>query len=286
MNRVTDYKKIEELYYADLSKRKHKSYGYQTLKEIYQEKFEEALGCDLKTLLCASFDKLLEISLPPEMRSEIEEVFDYQGKYQKHISAIFKKHLDIHTCYYCNIDFINVFKVGNKSSKGGYTLDHVKNKSTYPHLALSLYNFIPSCYICNSNLKRDEDIGDLSPTSSLFAFDEKVKFKTFITNKNLQIETQEDFELFLKEDFSDEYAKYIEVFELNGRYAYHKYKVLELINKRKAYPDSRIKELAKLAQKTEEEVKQDIFGEYLPNELHKRSLSKLIKDIMKELHIF
>ena len=51
-----------------------------------------------------------------------------------------------------------------------------------------------------------------------------------------------------------------------------------MINKRKEYPNSRIKELAKLTEKTEEEVKQDLFGEYLfDDDLHKRPLSKLIK---------
>jgi len=66
---------------------------------------------------------------------------------------------------------------------------------------------------------------------------------------------------------------------------YHKYKVIELITKRKQYPDTRIKELALLTQKTVEEVKQDLFGEYIFEEkdLHKRPLSKLIKDIAQEL---
>jgi len=155
-------------------------------------------------------------------------------------------------------------------------------------LALSLYNIVPACYICNSKLKKSNDIGDLPPTASNFDFDERVKFKTFMKNKNLQIKDVEDFELLLKEDFSDIYTKYIEVFELNGRYEYHKYKVIEMINKRKQYPDSRIKELALLTQKTEEEVKQDLFGEYIfeSKDLHKRPLSKLIKDIAQELGLY
>jgi len=41
----------------------------------------------------------------------------------------------------------------------------------------------------------------------------------------------------------------------------------------------------RLTQKTEEEVKQDLFGEYLfeDDNLHKRPLSKLTRDISKEL---
>lgn len=37
------------------------------------------------------------------------------------------------------------------------TLDHFYPKSIYPHLALTLCNLIPSCYSCNSSLKRDDD---------------------------------------------------------------------------------------------------------------------------------
>ena len=105
--------------------------------------------------------------------------------------------------------------------------------------------------------------------------------------QNLQIDNQDDFELLLKEDFPDSYNKYIEVFELDGRYTYHKTKVIEMINKRKEYPDSCIKELVKLTQKTEEEVKQDLFGECLfeDDNLYKRRLSKLIRDISRELDL-
>ncbi|MFZ2890471.1 hypothetical protein, partial [Sulfuricurvum sp.] len=123
----------------------------------------------------------------------------------------------------------------------------------------------------------------VAPTSQKFDFDDKVKFKTFLSNPNLQVDEEADIELFLKEDFSDKYQNYLQVLELDGRYDYHKYKVIEMIQKRKDYPDSRIKELAKLTQKTEEEVKQDLFGIYLKEDLHKRPLSKLIKDISEEL---
>ena len=104
-------------------------------------------------------------------------------------------------------------------------------------------------------------------------------------NKNLQIDEERDFALLLKEDFSTDYQEYIKNLMLDGRYEYHKYKVIEMINKRKEYPDSRIVELAHLTHKTREEVKQDLFGEYLfaDEDLHKRPLSKLIKDISTEL---
>lgn len=144
---------------------------------------------------------------------------------------------------------------------------------------------MPTCYICNSKLKKEHDIGECVPTSSAFNFDDKVKFKTFMSNPTLQIDSVDDFGLLLKEDFTNIYTKYIDVLALEGRYEYHKYKVIEMIQKRKKYPDSRINELAVLTEKTEEQVKQDLFGEYLfeDDTLHKRPLSKLIKDISIEL---
>lgn len=287
MIKIAYKENIIKSYYDDLSKRKYKNEENKTLEEIYSEKFKEKFGCELSDLLYSSFEELETIKerLGKMSDDEVKQFFNYETKYQPIISKFFEKYVEVHTCYYCNIDSINVFNDFKGNLKNGFTLDHVFDKASYPYLALSLYNFVPSCYVCNSKLKRSQQIDNVSPTSSTFDFDETVKFKTFMQNPNLQIETKEDFNLLLKEDFSDIYQKYIEVFELNGRYEYHKYKVIEMINKRKEYPDSRIKELATLTQKTEEEVKHDLFSEYLfeDGNLHRQPLSKLTRDISKEL---
>ncbi len=274
-----------EAYYEDIAHRKFRDENNKTLETIYNEQFKDAIGVDLKSLLCGAFELLPKIELDDTQKECMKIIFNYQDKFQKHIFDLFKKHLKIHTCYYCNIDFINIFKKTNKNLLTGYTLDHIVNKAKYPYLALSLCNLIPTCYICNSKLKKEHDIGECVPTSSTFNFDDKVKFKTFMSNPTLQIDSVDDFGLLLKEDFTNIYTKYIDVLALDGRYGYHKYKVIEMIHKRKEYPDSRIKELAVLTEKTEEQVKQDLFGEYLfeDDTLHKRPLSKLIKDISIEL---
>ena len=287
MIKIAYKENIRKSYYDDLSKKKYQNEDNKTLEEIYNKKFKKRFGCELSDLLYGSFEELEVIKehLGEISDDEVKKLFNYEAKYQPIISKFFEKYVEVHTCYYCNIDSINVFNDFKGESKNGFTLDHVIDKESYPYLALSLYNLVPSCYICNSKLKRSQQIDNVSPTSLTFDFDEKVKFKTFMQNKNLQIEDKEDFDLLLKEDFSDIYQKYIKVFELDGRYEYHKYKVIEMINKRKEYPDSRIKELAKLTEKTEEDVKQDLFGEYLftDDNLHKRPLSKLVRDISKEL---
>ncbi|CUV65538.1 conserved hypothetical protein [Sulfurovum sp. enrichment culture clone C5] len=284
-------------YYALFAKFKIQSDSFETYYNTHLK--SELNDYSLRDIVCGDFEKLVEIknSIGEKYVSEnniVKEVFNYDkaksvkitpkiSKLQPKIAKFFEDNIEVHTCYFCNIEFINKFST-SKKTKNGFTLDHFMDKGTYPYLALSLYNLVPSCYVCNSSkVKGTQTIGGVAPTSQKFDFDDKVKFKTFLSNSNLQVDEEADIELFLKEDFSDKYQHYLQVLELDGRYGYHKYKVIEMIQKRKDYPDSRIKELAKLTQKTEEEVKQDLFGIYLKEDLHKRPLSKLIKDISKEL---
>ncbi len=288
MIKIAYKKNITQIYYDNLANREFQKENNKTLKELFDEKFKTEFDCTLEDLLYGSFEKLQEIKDrlgDMSKRDDVKELFNYETKFQKHISKFFEQYVEVHTCYFCNIEFINTFMTKDEKIKNGFTLDHYIDKGKYPYLALSLYNLIPSCYTCNSKVKRVHSVETLSPASTHFDFDNKVKFKTFMQNRNLQIDCEDDFALLLKEDFSDIYKQYIDVFELDGRYKYHKYKVIEMINRRKEYPDSRIKELALLTQKTEEEVKQDLFSEYLfeDDNLHKRPLSKLVKDIFSEL---
>jgi len=300
MIQVSYSSNIKDEYYDIIAKSKMQKYENRTFESYYNQYVKSKIGgYELKDLLCSDYERLIEIKVEIKTKYSsknniIKQLFNYDkaksktiipklSKLQPKISSFFQDKVDIDTCYFCNIEFINKFKNAKGDIKNGFTLDHYIDKGKYPFLALSLYNLIPSCYTCNSKVKGTDEIDNLSPSSSKFNFNEKVKFTTFIENPNLTIENEKDFRLLLKENFSSNYQKYIDIFLLNERYEYHKYKVIEMINKRKDYPDSRIKELANLTQKTEEEVKQDIFGKYLNEDLHKRPLSKLIKDISQEL---
>ncbi|WP_399630159.1 hypothetical protein [Sporosarcina sp. SG10008] len=62
-------------------------------------------------------------------------------------------------CPYCNAQFTFTVKrdleIENEPFSIRPHLDHFFAKSIHPMLALSVYNLIPSCYTCNSSLKRD-----------------------------------------------------------------------------------------------------------------------------------
>ena len=300
MIQVSYSSNIENEYYKIIAQSKMQQYKNRTFESYYNQYVKSKIGgYELKDLLCGDYEKLLEIKdeLKTKYSSKnniVKQLFNYDkakskiitpklSKLQPKISKFIQDKVGVDTCYFCNIEFINKFKNIDGKIKNGFTLDHYIDKGKYPFLALSLYNLIPSCYTCNSKVKGTDEINNLSPSSSKFDFNERVKFRTFMENDNLQIVDERDFRLLLKENFSDKYREYIDGFLLNERYEYHKYKVIEMINKRKEYSNSRIKELANLTRKTEEEVKQDLFGEYLSEDLHKRPLSKLIKDISQEL---
>ena len=291
---------LEDIYYDKIVKSKTDKFKGLTFEEYYNKYYKKILIYELKEILCGDFNKIVEIKNFHKNKykndNTIKKFFNYDkakstkfipliSKLQPKISKFFQENIEVHTCYYCNIDFINTFKKNNET-KNAFTLDHVLAKADFPFLALSLYNLVPSCYVCNSKVKDSKiPFDDFSPTNKDFDFDERVKFKSFISNINLQIEKEEDFYIKLIENYSNKYDKYIESLNLNDRYDYHKYKVLEMIQKRREYPDSRIKELSDLTKKTQEEIKQDLFAIYTSEDLHKRPLSKLIKDISEELDL-
>ena len=82
----------------------------------------------------------------------------------------------------------------------------------------------------------------------------------------------------------------IETFRLNDIYQNHKDIVQELIQKREIYPDSYIDELLQEYEGTLFNNREDILrlitcGYVDDKDLHKRPLSKLIKDISEELEL-
>lgn len=304
-----------------------------------------------KEVLLLPFDKLLAIFKSfPELKVEKDDngkkiksiyqtTFDYE-KLQLKIAKFFmgnSKELNLKTCYFCNIDYINTFdnsfdedilyilqngdekelkslngidkraikiieyrnkndinciddiekvngigkqtieKVQNtKIIKNHFTLDHFLPKAKCPLLALSLYNFVPSCYACNSKFKKEEELLEtyLSPSSKDFSVDKDMKFKFYYKDKI----DKKDFNLELV--YPEKIAKYINVFKLKGRYSFHKSEAEELIQKQEEYSDSRIDEIANILEIPSAQVKNDIFGkELFEGDAQDKSFTKLKRDI-------
>lgn len=261
---------------------------------------------ELKKLILEKPNVLIEeigkIKSKTVLNEIIKDIFNYSGKFQSDvITPFFTENFDFRTCFYCNKDFITNFDADKKVST--FQLDHFFDKATYPYLALSFYNLIPSCYVCNAKVKGSENTFEHNPKSKLkkfsnetciapndekFDFHQKVKFKLLLDDscKNLHIKSKDDIDITLKENYSDMYDKYIEIFKLNERYKAHKDIVFDMIQKAELYPESRLKELQDLTGIPFQEIKKDIFNLIDENEdLSKQPFSKLIVDMSKELGI-
>jgi len=251
----------------------------------------------LKTKIKLKNDKEKKVFIY-DIKEKIKEVFKYDKFQTKYITPFFTEKLEVSTCYYCNKDFILNFNAPKKTST--FQLDHFYDKGKYPYLALSFYNLIPSCSTCNSSkvkgskdcFKYDKRIGNFEnetckiPNHKDFDFDQKVKFKLFLHKncKDLNIKSKDDIDIPLKERYSNEYEKYIEVFKLNERYQAHKDIVFEMIKNVELYPESRLKELQDLTGISYQQIKQDIFN-LIDDEvdLSKEPFSKLKRDMAREL---
>jgi len=296
-----------ENYYADIKSKKFST--KENIEQVYKRYKKNATfrnifrGYDLKEIILANTEELKNIVDVIEFRiskltqrktknlnNKVKYLFNYATKYQSSaITPFFTKNFDFRTCFYCNKDFITNFKSKKKVST--FQLDHFYDKDTYPYLALSFYNLIPSCPTCNSKkVKGSENCFRTCepPNSENFYFNKKVKFKLLLDEscKDLHVKDKTDIDINLKENYSNEYEKYIEVFKLNERYKAHKDIVYDMITKAELYPESRLKELQDLTGIPFQQIKKDIFNLIDADEdLSKKPFSKLIKDISEELKL-
>lgn len=202
--------------------------------------------------------------------------------------------LNINVCPYCNKNYTYtvVDKTGAQYTRPDF--DHFLSKEKYPYFALSIYNLVPSCKICNQTLKGRKEF---SLASHLHPYVENLHhIKKFITTKPLLLcEKIEDFEITFKNESSDptlinKANQNIKDFALEVQYAKHKDIVLELKDKYNLYNDSSIKNILEetdiFKEKGELYIKRLAFGTHMEDEnINMRPLSKLTKDILEQLEI-
>jgi len=182
------------------------------------------------------------------------------------------------SCPYCNRNY--TFVVNNKNGKLRPEIDHFYPKSIYPFLAMSFYNLIPSCQICNhtksDKMKEDlENPYDIKEGTYKFTYTPNSVDFTTVENQKYDFD---NFEI----DITGNEAN-IDLFKLEELYKQHKDVVLELFIKKAYYPESYIKELSDFGF-SKDEIYRYLFSNYnQEDDLHKRPLSKLIKDISHEL---
>jgi len=197
----------------------------------------------------------------------------------------FIKSIKLNTCPYCNRSYIYITTENGVKPQ----LDHFYPKSIYPFLALSYYNLIPSCPVCNGvNAKHSKDPRDDRYTMinpyEVNNDDFKLSFKLKSVEFNDSKISEDNIDIYFVNE--QKIKKHISVFKLDELYKEHSDHVVELIYKSKfQYTEEYRKSLKELGFNfIDEELNRFILGNYAEDVLvHKRPLARLYQDIGKEL---
>lgn len=210
-------------------------------------------------------------------------------------------------CPYCNRQYITKYgQIGHEKTTAD--LDHFYHKSLYPFLALSVYNFVPSCSICNSIFKGTVDfyaMPHLYPYTQ--QSNSEMKFQLNDINllweikrwKNDGVEEKLAVKINPGENVDGDRVKAVvnnkRVFHLEEIYQSHTAQVYELMCRALVYSNKRIRDLYKVFSVEGEEnssklffdemeIYNMVFGQYLDEgEMHNRPLAKMTHDLLEDL---
>lgn len=229
--------------------------------------------------------------------SIIEGIFDYSNLSDNQRHSLLHA-MNVKVCPYCNRQYITSYSNKKGKNKTTADLDHFYPKSLYPALALSLYNFIPSCQICNSRFKLaydpiPSDMKILYPYEEDFGDDCMFSVNTIESYLDPKLLLASELKVNVKYSSSIDDSKKAKidrsckVFHLEELYKIHNNIAYEVVSKYKMYPPSKIKALV---EDFDEMIDKDydlaeiIFGHYKDARKHTdKPLSKFTLDIYNEL---
>lgn len=210
---------------------------------------------------------------------------DDKSTYRQYNAYHLSEKLDIPTCVYCNRIYTKTVISSSRNKVTRPTFDHWFPKSKYPLLALSFYNLIPSCSVCNSGVKG-------STTFSL-----STHFHPYYENLN------EEFNYTFSYDHKD-YNKFsfkilsvnkfsadsVAAFELEEIFKAHEDEIEDLRKIKDAYSEDYIDMLESNILGgmilDRDEVYRLAFGVHFQEaKFDRRPLSKMKKDVLTELGI-
>lgn len=186
--------------------------------------------------------------------------------------------LNLSVCPYCNRHFILSVDNGRKVSA---QFDHFYNKATYPYLALSFYNLIPCCPICNK--AKGEMPITINPYSEGFNDDGRIEIDSLLSC----ILYNQDWNIVF--NANERCKSNITAFALDKLYECHKDVAYEIVCKATAYNTEYLKDIIRAYKYMGLDanlINRILWGYYLENnELSNRPLSKMASDILKQMGI-
>ncbi|HWK07390.1 MAG TPA: hypothetical protein VNS58_27345 [Puia sp.] len=226
----------------------------------------------------------------------LQKVFNYNWFSNKkatyYCAYDLAKKLNVNVCPYCNRNYtVTVSEGGKRTVRPDF--DHFFPKKEYPLLALSFYNLVPSCLICNRSIKNQADV-----VSGKFVhpyvegFGSTLKFNHIPQNTDSAVGIKTDHTIFpitnpLEPEKGKRCLNSFELFKLKEIYEKsHTGEISELIRKHHISGGKYLENLHKSfpGLGSVEELYRIAFGNYYHEEDHeKRPLSKLTRDTVEQL---
>lgn len=220
----------------------------------------------------------------------IKKVFNYESYIdaKTDFSYWLAELIGTNTCVYCNRQYTLTIRESNtQEGLVRPTFDHWLPQKYYPDLALSFYNLIPSCSLCNSSLKHDDAIlpGQyIYPYGSKgagfdFTYRELAKHK-YMVDTNITTTDNEERE---------KVKRTMSMFHIKDIYNAHAdFELKDLMNLSQQYPgdyvDTLISNVMKDLNVSRSDVYRLIFGvESNPDKYLDRPMSKFKMDIIGEI---
>lgn len=212
----------------------------------------------------------------------------YENFTKRKLGKTWAEKIGVSICPYCNRSYI--FTLKKSGVRPQY--DHFFPKSLYPYLALSMYNLIPCCAICNQ-AKSDFNTFNTETHSANFiyphtdSYGDRIKFDISIEDDIFALlGSSNNFEidiLGLDGDAGQNAQKAVETLSLRELYNKHIDYVQDIIKTTYIYDDNYFQSLSETFPdffKSPEEAANLVYMNFLNEEdWDKRILSKLTHDI-------
>lgn len=242
---------------------------------------------NLRKIVCCPADKLSDII--KDFKDHFPNIDDKSDEWKEFCTYMTKKYniirrdylldvlkeLDLSVCPYCNRQYIFTVNNGRRVSA---QFDHFYSKTKYPYLALSFYNLIPCCPVCNK--AKGERIIDINPYLEGFENECTIQIDSPLN----YIFQNGDWGICIKGE--KKHKKNIETFVLDKLYEKHKDYAMEIVFKEiaheKGYLDTIKKEFMNMGV-SDDLINRILFNYDTNTDNPKRPLSKMTNDIIKQI---
>jgi hypothetical protein len=216
----------------------------------------------------------------------LKKIFRYDTYSKRKAAVEILNKLNVTVCPYCNRQYIFTLSKGHVRPQ----FDHYYPQNQYPYLALSLYNMIPSCSICNMAKSSLDTLND----AILYPFEEEmgdearfeIKEKKRGNFARIVQGISSEFVIDINTTNAENekiISTQVEKLHLDGLYNEHKDYVMDIIKSKYVNSKERIEELLREFPElfdSYEEVKNLLYMNHIQKEYWgNRPLSKLTHDI-------